>query len=53
MLAQALSEHGMSTKSLTNLKEIQGYLLNNTQSNDVILVLGAGDIYQVAENIVA
>jgi len=34
------------------LKEVEDYLAGQTKKGDVIVVMGAGDIYKVAENIV-
>jgi len=34
------------------LKEVENYLSNGSKKGDVIIVMGAGDIYTVADKIV-
>lgn len=52
ILAKKISENGAFAKSLPSLKDVENYLAGQSKKGDVIVVLGAGDIYKIAENIV-
>ena len=52
MLAQKISEKGEFAKSPPSLKEVENYLANNSKKGDVVVVMGAGDIYEVADKII-
>lgn len=51
ILAAKISEHGAYAKSFSSLKEVENYLSEKSKKGDVIVVMGAGDIYKIAENI--
>jgi len=52
LLAAKISAKDKFTKSLHSLKEVENYLSNGSKKGDVIIVMGAGDIYTVADKIV-
>lgn len=52
MLAKKISEKGEYAKSLASLSEVENYLANETKKGDVVVMMGAGDIYTVAGEIV-
>ncbi|HAO64993.1 TPA: UDP-N-acetylmuramate--L-alanine ligase [Candidatus Taylorbacteria bacterium] len=52
ILAAKIAEHGSYAKAFKTLAETEKYLAGNNKKGDVIVVMGAGDIYKIAENIV-
>ena len=52
ILAKKIAENGAYAQSLSNMEEVENYLRNKTKKGDVVVVMGAGDIYKIAENIV-
>jgi UDP-N-acetylmuramate--alanine ligase len=52
ILAAKISEHGSYVQSFKTLKETEDYLSGKSKKGDIIVVMGAGDIYKIAENIV-
>ena len=52
ILAAKISEHGQYAKSFPTLEKTENYLSEKSKKGDVIVVMGAGDIYKIAENIV-
>jgi UDP-N-acetylmuramate--alanine ligase len=52
ILAAKISENGIFTQSFKTLKETEDYLSGKSKKGDVVVVMGAGDIYKIAENIV-
>lgn len=52
LLAKKISEHGRYVQSFPNMQLAEDYLLGKSKKGDVIVVMGAGDIYKIAENIV-
>lgn len=52
ILAEKISERDKFVKAFPSLKEVKDYLSGQTKKGDVIVVMGAGDIYKIAENIV-
>ncbi len=52
ILAAKISEHDQFSKAFPTLKETEDYLSTKSKKGDVIIVMGAGDIYKIAENIV-
>lgn len=52
ILAKKITEHGAYAQSFPTMEEVGNYLSGKSKKGDVIVVMGAGDIYKVAENIV-
>jgi UDP-N-acetylmuramate--alanine ligase len=52
ILVKKISEHGEFAQSFATFKAAENYLIGKSKKSDVILVMGAGDIYKIAENIV-
>ena len=52
ILAQKISRRNKFVKSFPSLKEAENYLSGQNKKGDVIVVMGAGDIYKIAENII-
>lgn len=52
ILADKISERGSYSQSFKTLKETGDYLSGKSKKGDVVVVMGAGDIYKIAENIV-
>jgi UDP-N-acetylmuramate--alanine ligase len=52
ILASKISEKGSFVKSFGSLNEIENYLIHQSKKGDVVVVMGAGDVYKIAENIV-
>jgi UDP-N-acetylmuramate--alanine ligase len=52
MLAKKISEHGAYAQSFPSLQKMEDYLSSKNKKGDVVVVMGAGDIYKIAENIV-
>ena len=38
---------------IKNFTEVENYLKTNSNLGDVILVIGAGDVYKIAEKVIA
>lgn len=53
MLAQKIREEGVSAKAYASLEEIEVWLRGNAKEGDTIMTMGAGDIYTVADRLVA
>lgn len=52
-LAELIRERGISTKHFTTLEEISSYLDQTLEKDDLIITLGAGDIYKVGHLLVS
>ncbi|HUY69845.1 MAG TPA: UDP-N-acetylmuramate--L-alanine ligase [Candidatus Tyrphobacter sp.] len=48
-LAKAIKNKGKEAIYLSDFKKIEGYLKKNSTSEDLIITMGAGDIYKVSE----
>lgn len=51
MLKNEIEKNGKKVENLNNFKEIENYIKKNSKKDDVIITIGAGDIYKVGENI--
>jgi len=51
MIAEKITSAG-KTKVVKDASEAEEYLRNNSKDGDVILVVGAGDIYKIANNLI-
>lgn len=52
-LANAVSKTGTDCIYISSFEEIEDYLLKNVQANDIILTMGAGNIFTLGESILA
>lgn len=50
-LADAIKNKGCDAIYLSTFEEIENYLLDNVKENDIIVTMGAGNIYLVGESI--
>lgn len=48
-LSYAINEQGVKCKNLHSFNEIADYLNRNMQSGDIVLTVGAGDVFKVGE----
>lgn len=48
-LADKLKENGVDVVYLNDFNEISHYIIDNTNKNDIVITMGAGDIYEVGE----
>lgn len=52
MLAEKIKRQGKSVLALENFDKIADYLIANTNKNDLVITMGAGDIYKVGEGLI-
>ncbi len=52
-LAELIGERGISTKHFLTLEEISSYLDQTLEKDDLVITLGAGDIYKVGHLLVS
>ena len=52
VLAEKIKQKGKNVLALENFEKIVHYLIANTGKNDVIITMGAGDIYKVGEGLI-
>lgn len=50
-LAQRIADKGSNSIYLGSFDEIQDYLMKNAKDNDIILTMGAGNVYQIGRTI--
>ncbi len=53
LLAAKIRERGQKATALGSLSEVAGYLVKNTRADDLVITMGAGDIYTIMERLVA
>ncbi|MEM5818141.1 MAG: cyanophycin synthetase, partial [Desulfitobacterium hafniense] len=51
-LADLISQQGINARYIHSLEEIQTYLAQTLSPGDLVLTLGAGDIYKVGQSLV-
>lgn len=51
-LVEKLLEKKVDAKLIEDFKDIQNYLLENVKSGDLIVTMGAGDVYKIGENLI-
>ena len=49
MLGDKLRERGLKCTNFHKFDDIKNYLIENAKTGDLILTVGAGDIYKVGE----
>ncbi len=45
-------DEGKKVENISTLKEVEDYLRDNIERGDVVLLLGAGDVFRIGENLV-
>jgi UDP-N-acetylmuramate--alanine ligase len=53
MVAEKISLHGQEAKSFDNFSIIKEYILSHAEKDDVIVMIGAGDIYTLSSELLA
>ncbi|MCC7004620.1 UDP-N-acetylmuramate--L-alanine ligase [Candidatus Nomurabacteria bacterium] len=51
ILAQKIKETGKTAKSFLNFNEIKDYLSENLKSGDILITMGAGDVFKIGESL--
>lgn len=51
-LANAISNKGVDATYLESFNEVETFILNNAKENDIIITMGAGNIYLVGDSII-
>lgn len=51
-LADAIAHNGVDAIYLSSFQEIEAFLIDNAKEEDIILTMGAGNIYQVGNSII-
>lgn len=52
LLAEKIRVHNSQTTPFYNIDDIEAHLLSHTKGNDVIITMGAGDIYTLGEKLI-
>ena len=50
-LIKSMKEHGYDAMYISKFEDIENYLLDNLRENDIILTVGAGNIYKLGEDL--
>ena len=53
VLAERIRAEGKAARALNSFEEIEAYLKDTARAGDIIITMGAGDIYKVGEKLVA
>ncbi len=51
MLADAVAKEGVSAKSFESFAAVGDYLIQTATTRDIIITVGAGDVYEIADNL--
>ena len=51
MLAEEITKNGGKTRYMKSFDKIANFLSENTKKGDVIIIMGAGDVYKIGENL--
>ncbi|MDO5707803.1 MAG: UDP-N-acetylmuramate--L-alanine ligase [Andreesenia angusta] len=49
---EKLTENGVESIYIKDFKDIEKYIKENAKENDIVLTMGAGDVYEVGESII-
>lgn len=52
-LADKIKNRGKNVKYIKNFSDIENYILENLKPNDLLITMGAGDIYLVGEELIS
>ncbi len=52
ILAEEIEKNGKKAKSYKDFSEIEAYLRESAKKGNIIITMGAGDIYKIAENLI-
>ena len=50
-LADRIKEHGTDAKYFSSFEAVENYLLKNCKKNDLLITMGAGDVYLIGEEL--
>ena len=51
LLAEAIAERGTESYYFSSFEEIEKFLLKNCQEGDVLITMGAGDVYKIGDSL--
>ena len=51
MLARAINKKGEKARAFVDFQSIENYIQNTAKKGDVVMTMGAGDIYKVGEEL--
>ena len=51
LLAEAIAERGTESYYFPSFEEIEKFLLKNCQEGDVLITMGAGDVYKIGDSL--
>ena len=52
LLAEAITRNDRPVRNLSSFEILENYINDTTGAGDIIILLGAGDIYKVAEKLI-
>lgn len=52
MLAEEIKKNALKAESFDNFEEIEQYIRDNVQKDDIIITMGAGDVYKIVEGLI-
>lgn len=50
-LVDALIDNGVDAKYISSFKNIESYILDNAKKGDIVVTMGAGNVYTIGENL--
>ena len=50
-LVKALVDKGVDAKYISSFENIEDFILNNAQKGDVVVTMGAGNVYRIGEKL--
>ena len=50
-MVNALVKKGIDAKYISSFEEIESYLLDRVQNGDIIVTMGAGNVYAIGESL--
>lgn len=50
-LVNALKNNGVDAEYISSFENIENYILNNAKKGDVVVTMGAGNVYKIGENL--
>lgn len=52
MLAKEINKNTSNAMAYENFSDVEAYLRENAKKNDIIITMGAGDVYKIGENLI-